>query len=179
MLDKMHGYVYTVSMCEKTAVKCRLCKELNEAESGLIEVVLAMRKIQKTLTPIMKRYEEIHRAHPRCALCTIMVGSDHMEIDLIPEPMVPRAKGQKRYAVCADCHKLLARLKRSVPQQIKYQRHVEEELVRVADEDDKVYDGFWKKFREENPLDPEDIARLDISPDALSEMMSEDEEENA
>jgi hypothetical protein len=166
-------------MCEKTAVKCHLCRELNEAESGLIEIVLAMRKIQKTLAPIMHRYEEVHRAHPRCALCTIMVGSDHMEVDLVPEPMVPRAKGQKRYAVCNDCYKVLARLKRSVPQQIKYQRHVEEELVRVADEDDKVYDGFWKKFREENPLDQDAIDNLNDNLQAVAEAMSEDGEEDA
>lgn len=147
-------------MCENTAVKCPLCRELQDSERGLIEIVLAVRKIQKTLAPIMRRYEEIHRAHPRCALCTIMVGPVHIENDLIPEPMVPRAKGQKRYAVCRTCHAHLSRLKRSVPQQIKYQRHVEEELVRVADEEDKVYDGFWKKLREENPIDALDVERL-------------------
>jgi hypothetical protein len=108
-----------------------------------------------------------------------MVGSDHMEVDLVPEPMVPRAKGQKRYAVCNDCYKVLARLKRSVPQQIKYQRHVEEELVRVADEDDKVYDGFWKKFREENPLDQYAIENLNDNLQAVAEAMSEDGEEDA
>jgi len=166
--------VYTVNMCEKTAVNCHLCLELNEAESGLIEIVLAMRRIHKTLAPIMRRYEEIHRAHPRCAMCTIMVGPEHMEADLVPEPMVPRAKGQKRYAVCNDCHKILSRLKRSVPQQIKYQRHLEEELVRVADEDDKVYDGFWKKFREENPTDLSAVGKLMGNLDSVVEIMSED-----
>ena len=108
-----------------------MCLELNDAEGGILDIVLAIRRIQKTLAPVMRRYEEIHRAHPRCALCTIMVGEDHMEQDLIPEPMVPRAKGQKRYSVCKQCHKVLSRVKRSVPQQIKYQRHVEEELTRL------------------------------------------------
>lgn len=124
--------------------------ELNRAEAAIAELVLSMRKLQKTISPVMKRYEEIHRAHPRCALCTIMVGSEHLERELVPEPMVPRAKGQKRYSVCLDCYKVLKANKRSVPQEIKYSRHVEEELIRLDEDDNKAYDGFWKKFRDEN-----------------------------
>ena len=147
-------------MCERGAVNCHLCRELNASETALIDMVLTMRRLQKTLSPIMKRYEEIHRAHPRCALCTIMVGPEHLETKLVPEPMVPRAKGQKRYSVCPTCYDTLKSVKRSVPQQIKYSRHVEEELVRL-DEDDKIeYDGFWRKFRDENIVDTDAILGL-------------------
>lgn len=156
-------------MCEDAAVKCRLCIELNEAESGILDIVLAIRKVQKTLAPVMRRYEEIHRAHPRCALCTIMIGEEHAEQELSPEPMVPRAKGQKRYSVCRHCHKILSRVKRSVPQQIKYQRHVEEELARLEDADDKEYDGFWETFRKENPTDLADYAGLEIAISAIGD----------
>jgi len=155
-----------------------LCLELNDAESGILDIVLAIRRVQKTLAPVMRRYEEIHRAHPRCALCTIMVGEEHAEQDLIPEPMVPRAKGQKRYSVCAQCHKVLSRVKRSVPQQIKYQRHVEEELARLEDADDKEYDGFWETFRKENPVNMADYAGLEIAMIAMGDKTeAEDNEE--
>jgi hypothetical protein len=161
--------MYNLDMCDNTAVKCELCIELRGAEAGILDIVLAMRKIQKMLAPVMKRYEEIHRAHPRCALCTIMVGEDHHEIELIPEPMVPRAKGQKRYSVCPQCHKVLSRVKRSVPQQIKYQRHVEEELVRLEDSEDREYDGFWETFRKENPTDMSDYMGLEMAIAAIGE----------
>ena len=155
-----------------------MCLELNDAESGILDIVLAIRRVQKTLAPVMRRYEEIHRAHPRCALCTIMVGEEHAEQDLIPEPMVPRAKGQKRYSVCAQCHKVLSRVKRSVPQQIKYQRHVEEELARLEDADDKEYDGFWETFRKENPVNMADYAGLEIAMIAMGDKTeAEDNEE--
>ena len=164
---------------------CDLCIDLNRAEASIRDLVLSMRKLQKTYAPVMKRYEEIHRAHPRCALCTIMVGRDHSESDLVPEPMVPRAKGQKRYAVCNSCYKVLSRLKRSVPQQIKYQRHVEEELIRLEDADDKEYDGFWEQFRKDNPPDPS--VHLDIEmailalegTEAEDDLVPEAEEEDA
>lgn len=152
-----------------------MCRELNASETALIDIVLTMRRLQKTLSPIMKRYEEIHRAHPRCALCTIMVGPEHLETKLVPEPMVPRAKGQKRYSVCPDCYETLKSLKRSVPQQIKYSRHVEEELVRL-DEGDKIeYDGFWKKFRDENTVDTDAI--LGLSTEGSGANAEEEDEE--
>jgi hypothetical protein len=89
-----------------------------------------------------------------------MIGPEHLETKLVPEPMVPRAKGQKRYSVCPNCYDVLKSVKRSVPQQIKYSRHVEEELVRL-DEDDKIeYDGFWKKFRDQNIVDTDAILGL-------------------
>lgn len=152
-----------------------MCRELNASETALIDIVLTMRRLQKTLSPIMKRYEEIHRAHPRCALCTIMVGPEHLETKLVPEPMVPRAKGQKRYSVCPDCYGTLKSVKRSVPQQIKYSRHVEEELVRL-DEGDKIeYDGFWKKFRDENTVDTDAI--LGLSTEGSGANAEEEDEE--
>lgn len=93
----------------------------------------------------------------------------------MPEPMVPRAKGQKRYSVCPDCYDTLKTVKRSVPQQIKYSRHVEEELVRL-DEDDKIeYDGFWKKFRDQNIVDTDAI--LGIGSDASDTDAEEADEE--
>jgi hypothetical protein len=155
---------------------CDLCTELNRAEEAIRDLVLSMRKLQKTYAPVMRRYEEIHRAHPRCALCTIMVGWSHSEQDLVPEPMVPRAKGQKRYSVCQHCHKVLSRLKRSVPQQIKYQRHVEEELIRLEDSDDKEYDGFWEQFRKENPLDPSAFIDIELAIAALGSTEADGQE---
>lgn len=166
--------MYNDGMCDNLAVKCPLCIELNQAESAISDLVLAMQKMQKTYAPVMRRYEEIHRAHPRCALCTIMTGGNHLEKDLVPEPMVPRAKGQKRYSVCLDCYKVLKSVKRSVPQEIKYSRHVEEELTRLDEDDNKAYDGFWKKFRDANKRGDGFDSELDAAIDAAG---GPDEEE--
>ena len=73
---------------------------------------------------------------------------------------------------------MLSRVKRSVPQQIKYQRHVEEELTRLEHVNDKEYDGFWETFRKENPFDMEDYAGLEMAMVAIgSNNESEGDEE--
>ena len=103
---------------------CPTCQQLRETASDLKRGYKELARLQKTFEPLVKRYELIQRAHPRCALCFIMSGESHIETVLVPEPLVPRAKGQRRYAVCSDCYKLLHRLRRSVPQQRAYARHV-------------------------------------------------------
>ena len=103
---------------------CPTCQQLRETASDLKRGYKELARLQKTFEPLVKRYELIQRAHPRCALCFIMSGERHIETVLVPEPLVPRAKGQRRYAVCSDCYKLLHRLRRSVPQQRAYARHV-------------------------------------------------------
>ena len=121
--------VYTFAMA-----KCRLCNEINAATAEVEGVAVAIKKITKEIAPIVERYESLKHAHPRCSLCTIYAGSSHLEVKLRPEPVVPRAKGQKRYDVCADCYEILQRTRMSVPQRRKYQLHIEEVLDSEIDE---------------------------------------------
>ena len=88
----------------------------------------ALLRLQRTIQPILESYDHQRKAHFRCALCTILVGESHTEQNLVLEPMVPRAKGQKRYAVCPNCHKHLKSLRMSVPQARKYHQRLDEIL---------------------------------------------------
>lgn len=124
--------VYTLAMA-----KCKLCNEINDAAEEVKGVAIAIKKLTKEISPIVERYESIRHAHPRCALCTIYSGPSHLEVKLTPEPVVPRAKGQKRYDVCADCYEILQRTRMSVPQRRKYQLHLEE----VLDAEAKIIDA--------------------------------------
>jgi hypothetical protein len=132
---------------DEPSKKCPTCQQLRETASELKRGYKELARLQKTFEPLVKRYELIQRAHPRCALCFIMSGEHHIETVLVPEPLVPRAKGQKRYAVCSDCYKLLHRLRRSVPQQRAYARHVWEldkdednEIVLPGEDNNEVED---------------------------------------
>lgn len=113
--------------------KCNLCNEINQAAEEIKGVAIAIKKLTKEISPIVERYESIRHAHPRCALCTIYSGRSHLEVKITPEPVVPRAKGQKRYDVCADCYEILQRTRMSVPQRRKYQLHLDEVLEAEAD----------------------------------------------
>ena len=119
--------------------KCRLCNEINAAVAEVEGVAVAIKKITKEIAPIVERYESRKPAHPRCSLCTIYAGSAHLEVELRPEPVVPRAKGQKRYDVCADCYGILQATRMSVPQRRKYQLHIEE--VMESEEEESLNGG--------------------------------------
>ena len=126
--------VYTFPMA-----KCKPCNEINAAVAEVEGVSVAIKKLTKEIAPIVERYESLKHAHPRCSLCTIYAGSSHLEVELRPEPVVPRAKGQKRYDVCADCYGILQATRMSVPQRRKYQLHIEE--VIESETDDLPEDG--------------------------------------
>lgn len=108
--------------------KCILCEQIRESGSEVQDLASALLRLQRTIQPILESYDRQRKAHHRCALCTILVGDSHTENTLVLEPMVPRAKGQKRYAVCPNCHKHLKSLRMSVPQARKYHQRLDEIL---------------------------------------------------
>lgn len=115
---------------------CALCAEINHTEDQLREITLAIKRLQKQAAPLFKEYMANRSAHPRCASCTILTGKNHLENNLVPEPMVPRAKGQRRYLVCDTCYIDLHKAKMSVPQRKKYNLEAAEMLEQeTADED--------------------------------------------
>lgn len=116
---------------------CNLCAEINHTEEQLREITLAIKRLQKQAAPLFKEYMANRSAHPRCASCTILTGSNHLEGNLVPEPMVPRAKGQRRYLVCDTCYIDLHKAKMSVPQRKKYNLDAEQMLEQeTAEEED-------------------------------------------
>lgn len=110
------------------ALHCVLCDEIRERGREVRELSSALIRLHKTITPVLEAYQKLKRSHPQCAACGIMAGpiGQHHENELIPEPMVPRAKGQKRYNVCKWCYEGLARSRKSVPQQRKHQLDIEQ-----------------------------------------------------
>lgn len=103
-----------------TDAVCPLCAEINHSEEQLKSLTVAIKRLQKQAAPIFKEYMANRAAHPKCANCTILTGKHHLENSLVPEPMVPRAKGQRRYLVCDTCYIDLHKAKMSVPQRKKY-----------------------------------------------------------
>lgn len=99
---------------------CVLCAEIRERGREVRELACALIRLQKTIAPVLEDYQKIKRSHPKCACCGIMTGPHHWISGTIPEPMVPRAKGQKRYSVCQFCYEDLKAARRSVPQQRKH-----------------------------------------------------------
>lgn len=99
---------------------CVLCSEIRERGREVRELASALIRLQKTIAPVLEEYQKIKRSHPKCAACGIMSGPHHWVMGLVPEPMVPRAKGQKRYSVCKWCYNDLKTSRRSVPQQRKH-----------------------------------------------------------
>lgn len=115
---------------------CQLCEQINHTEEQLGEITLAIKRLQKQAAPLFKEYMANRSAHPRCANCTILVGKTHLEINLLPEPMIPRAKGQRRYLVCDSCYIDLHKAKMSVPQRRKYNLATDEMLSdEISDEE--------------------------------------------
>jgi hypothetical protein len=117
---------------------CKLCAEINHTEDQLREITLAIKRLQKQAAPLFKEYMANRGAHPRCASCTILTGKNHLENNLVPEPMVPRAKGQRRYLVCDTCYIDLHKAKMSVPQRKKYNLDAEEMLEQETAGEDLV-----------------------------------------
>lgn len=92
--------------------------------------------MERHLAPLTKEYHALLISHPRCAACSVLIGEDHSEQQLTPEPIRPRAKGQKRYDVCASCFDRLFRAHRSVPEQRAMDKAVALELRLVEGDDD-------------------------------------------
>lgn len=115
---------------------CQLCEQTNNTEKQLGDIVLALNRLQKQAAPLFKEYMINRSAHPRCANCTILVGKTHLEISLLPEPMIPRAKGQRRYLVCDNCYIDLHKSKMSVPQRRKHNLATEEMLAEEISDDE-------------------------------------------
>lgn len=126
--------------------RCPLCSQINHHEEQVRELASALLRLQKTIAPVLSRYKELEASHPRCAACGIMSGPDHEVKELFPEPIIPRAKGQKRYKVCHWCYADLHKSRMSVPQEKKYRKLLADLL---AKEDDELYDDD----NEENVLD--------------------------
>jgi hypothetical protein len=113
---------------EADASSCTLCSEIRERGKEVRELASALIRLHKTITPVLDTYQKLKRSHPQCASCGIMAGPDgqHLITELTPEPMVPRAKGQKRYNVCKWCYQDLHKARKSVPQQRKHQLDIEQ-----------------------------------------------------
>jgi hypothetical protein len=121
---------------------CPLCAEINHTENELREITLAIKRLQKQAAPIFKEYMANRSAHPKCANCTILTGKHHLEKNIVPEPMVPRAKGQRRYLVCDACYIDLHKAKMSVPQRKKYSLEVSAMIDQeIADEENESIEG--------------------------------------
>jgi hypothetical protein len=119
--------------------RCALCSQINHHEAQVRELASALLRLQKTIAPVVSRYKDLEAAHPRCAACGIMAGPDHEVKELYPEPVVPRAKGQKRYKVCTWCYTDLHKSRMSVPQEKKYRKLLADI---IAKEDEELYDGL-------------------------------------
>lgn len=114
---------------------CVLCAEIRERGREVRELASALIRLQKTIAPVLEDYQKNKRSHPKCASCGIMSGPHHWVIGLTPEPMVPRAKGQKRYSVCKWCYIDLKTSRRSVPQQRKHDIDNNEAFKRLDETD--------------------------------------------
>lgn len=127
---------------------CTLCAEINHTEEQLQEITLAIKRLQKQAAPLFKEYMANRSAHPRCASCTILTGKDHLENNLVPEPMVPRAKGQRRYLVCDTCYIDLHKAKMSVPQRKKYNLDAEQMIEQETAEEEEIDSAEIAEYEE-------------------------------
>jgi len=131
--------VYTVGV-EHLDI-CKTCSQMNDARDAVRDLALAMAKFQKAAAPVLHGYEQTRRSHLQCALCQILVGPTHMVQELVPEPLIPRARGQKRYDVCGECYQHLKRVRRSVPQQRNYHKALHIMLRGDEDEEENELDA--------------------------------------
>lgn len=107
---------------------CTLCNEINYSGDQIKDLARALIRLQRQIQPVIESYEKGRRSHPRCASCGILAGLEHLVTELVPEPMIPRARGQKRYNVCQWCYADLHKSRQSVPQRRKIQLRVDEML---------------------------------------------------
>lgn len=129
--------MYTVRVEDQE--HCSLCEKMNEQRDAVRDLALALAKFQKAAAPVLQGYEATRRSHIQCALCQILVGPRHMIQELLPEPLIPRARGQRRYDVCAECYQHLKRTRRSVPQQRNYSKALD--IMIAADEEEQDLDA--------------------------------------
>jgi hypothetical protein len=114
---------------------CKLCHQIKESGAEIQELSNALLRLQRQIQPVLDSYDKQRKAHLKCASCLILIGPDHLDNQLVPEPMVPRAKGQKRYMVCPDCYKHHAKMRMSVPQMRKYHQRLSEIMDKQEIED--------------------------------------------
>jgi len=107
---------------------CKLCEEINYSGDQIKDLARALIRLQRQIQPVIEGYEKGRRSHPRCACCGILAGTEHLVSELAPEPMIPRARGQKRYSVCQWCYRDLHKSRQSVPQRRKIQARIDEML---------------------------------------------------
>lgn len=129
--------VYTVAVEEHEL--CTICEKMREQRDAVRELALALAKFQKSAAPVLQSYETTRRSHLQCALCQIMAGKTHLIQELVPEPLIPRARGQKRYDVCTDCYQHLKRVRRSVPEQRNYSKALD--VMLATDEEENELDA--------------------------------------
>ena len=110
-------------------MNCERCAQVNVVGSDIRGLAREIGRLQAQLAPVIAEYQRLRRVHPRCAACGVLIGPAHIEQSLVPEPIRPRARGQKRYDVCADCYQRLHTARRSVPQQRAYEKAQEAELL--------------------------------------------------
>jgi hypothetical protein len=151
---------------------CTLCNEINYSGDQIKDLARALIRLQRQIQPVIESYEKGRRAHPRCSSCGILAGMEHLVSELVPEPMIPRARGQKRYSVCQWCYADLHKSRQSVPQRRKTQLRVDE-MLKGEDEEtaDTDIDSIMRAIHNElasfslnagqEPGDPE----LDEGPD--------------
>ena len=119
-------------------MSCEACEQISRTGLDLRRLGAELARITAAFEPLAREYRRLQASHPRCASCLILVGPEHHEQQLRPEPMRPRAKGQKRYEVCAACYQRLYIAKRSVPEQRAFER---EEAARLAAEEKEESNG--------------------------------------
>jgi hypothetical protein len=129
-------YDYGMSEHEHSADNCKQCLRSNEARDAVRDLAIALSKLQKVAAPVLQGYEQTRRGHLRCALCEILCGPSHTVQELVPEPLIPRARGQKRYDVCSLCYQHLKKVRRSVPQQRNYSKALDL-MIRDDEEGDE------------------------------------------
>jgi hypothetical protein len=129
---------------------CTLCGEINYSGDQIKDLARALIRLQRQIQPVIESYERGRRSHPRCASCGILAGPEHLVTDLTPEPMIPRARGQKRYSVCQWCYGDLHKSRQSVPQRRKIQLRVDE-MLKGEDEEtaDTDIDSIMRAIQNE------------------------------
>jgi hypothetical protein len=150
--------------------KCHLCGEINYSGEQIKDLARALIRLQRQIQPVIEGYEKGRKAHPRCACCGILAGPEHLVQELTPEPMIPRARGQKRYSVCQWCYADLHKSRHSVPQRRKIQLRVDEMLKgedeETADTDiDSIMRAIHKELISSDPLPEQPKSEWDEAED--------------
>lgn len=104
---------------------CERCEALTQSSREFRGLAREAGRFNAMLAPLLKEYGRLSRAHPRCAACGVLIGPQHAESELTPEPIWERSsgvnRGQRRWDVCPSCYHHLYQVHRSVPQQRRYE----------------------------------------------------------